>query len=673
MTSRPWMRFAGPAAVFAAMVTMLCGAAAQSPAAPAGHYTRAQATRGQLVYIQNCLSCHGARLQGVSGPPLQGPNFGRSMALGRMTTDSLYAFIKGSMPMNAPGSLTDRQYVDVLAYILNKNGYAPGKAELTTAALNGVSLLPFPNLAPNPAIAASPGTVVASPVPASAKVDVDDTLLLGAEGDANDWPLPGRTYGNSRYSPLTQIAAANVGKLEPVTIVHTGVYESFETTPIVVDGIMYLTTPVVEGRMKIMALDAATGATLWTTTYALGRFKICCGPNNRGPALAYGNLYVLTLDDKLLALNARTGAVRWATPVADPNLGYSESMAPQPVDGMVMVGSAGGEWAIRGFVAAYDAQTGKQRWRWYSTDPKTFAGNSWKGGGGTVWTSPAVDLRRGLLIFGTGNPNPDLNGSVRAGINLYTDSIVALDVHTGKLRWYYQEVKHDRWDYDATSNVVLFDVHAGGKTIPAAGQAGKTGWFYIVNRATGALIRRSQPFVLQNKNMFGVKSVLPGANGGSEWSPPAYSPQTGMVYVLGINQLMDFAVSSAKESPGMMHTGSVFTNVQKPKKVQTGTFSAIDVTTGRVVWQHTTPKPMIGGALATGGGLVFAGEGGGAFGAYDAMTGVRLWSYTFVGGVNAPAISYAVNGTQYIAVAAGGNYQMDYERGDAVGIFRLKP
>ncbi len=672
MKTRGWLPALGAAAACAAVVTMFCGAGAQPAPAPAGHYTRAQATRGQFVYIQECITCHGARLEGVDGPPLQGPNFGRSMMTGRMTTASLYKFIHGSMPMNAPGSLTDQQYLDVLAYILKKNGYAPGNAPLTQAALARVELLPYPNLAPDPAVAASPGTVTAAPFPSGAKVDVDDAFLRGAASDADDWPLPGRTYDNERFSPLNQIDTTNVARLEPVKIVHTGMYASFETTPIVVAGVMYLTTPVVAGRMKIMALDAATGAKLWTTTYALGRFKICCGPNNRGPALGYGSLYVLTLDDKLLALDPRTGSIRWSVRLADPNVGYSESMAPQLVDGTVIVGSAGGEWALRGFVAAYDAHTGRQRWRWYATDPKTFAGNSWKLGGGTVWTSPALDTERGLLIFGTGNPNPDLDGSTRKGINLYTDSIVALDVHTGKLRWYYQEVPHDLWDYDATSNVVLFDLHVNGHTVPAAAQAGKTGWLYIVNRATGKLIRRSQPFVLQNKNMFSVKNVLPGANGGSEWSPPAYSPQTGYEYVLGINQLMDFTVSGVSDQPGMMHTGSVFTSTQKPK-VQTGTFTAIDVDTGRVAWQHTTPKPMIGGALATAGGLVFTGEPNGAFEALDAKTGARIWSYSFVGGVNAPAISYAVGGTQYVAVAAGGNFQMNYQRGDAVGIFRLKP
>jgi glucose dehydrogenase len=456
-----------------------------------------------------------------------------------------------------------------------------------------------------------------------------------------------------------------------VKIVHTGMFASFETTPLVADGVMYLTTPVVNDRMKIMALDAATGDTLWTTSYALGPHKLCCGPNNRGAALAYGNLYVTTVDAKLVAFDARTGQQRWESQVADPSVGYSESMAPQVYDGIVVVGSAGGEWALRGFVAGYDARTGKERWRWYATDPKTFAGNSWKTGGGTVWTTPAVDVQQNLVIFGTGNPNPDLDGTSRKGDNLYTDSIVALDVRTGKLRWYYQEVKHDLWDYDATSNVVLFDVHRNGQTIPAAGQAGKVGWYFIVDRRNGKLIRKSDAFVQQNPNIFGKKSVLPGANGGSEWSPPAYSPQTRSVYVLGINQLMDFKMHPDPDHPGFIHTGSVFTNVQKPK-IQTGTFTAIDVDTGKIAWQYQAPKPMIGGALATAGNLVFVGEGDGSFNAFDAKHGGKVWTYKFVAGVNAPPVSYEVNGTQYIAVAAGGNYQLNYLRGDELGIFRLK-
>ena len=665
------MTFAFAGALIAAAVLVLTGAAAQPDRG--GAYTRDQAASGELVYVQHCLTCHGANLEGGAGGVLMGPAFGKSLTVAKMTTPALYTFISGAMPLDAPGSLSQQQYLDLLAFLLEKNGYAPGNAPLTKATLARQPLLPYPNIAPDPAAMLSPEPHASAAVPANARVALDDATLQTADRDDKDWRLPGRTYANWRFSPLKQIDTGNVAKLTLVKLVHTGMFAGFEATPIVADGVMYVTTPVVDGRMKIMALNAATGETLWSTAYALGAFKICCGPNNRGPALAYGNLYVTTLDAKLVAFDARTGAEKWETRVADPSVGYTESMAPQVYDGTVVVGSAGGEWALRGFVAGYDARTGKQRWRWYSTDPKSFAGNSWKTGGGTVWTTPAIDAAQHLVIFGTGNPNPDLDGSTRKGDNLYTDSIVALDVRSGTLRWYYQEVKHDQWDYDATSNVVLFDVREGGRTIPAAGQAGKVGWFFIVDRRNGRLLRKSQPFVTQNKNLFGKTSVLPGANGGSEWSPPAYSPLTRRVYVLGMDQLMDFKNHTDTDHPGFLHTGSVFTNVQRPKKIQSGSFTAIDVDTGKIAWQYKAPKPMIGGALATAGGLVFVGEGDGTFDAFDAANGAKLWSHAFVGGANAPAVSYDVGGTQYVAVAAGGNFQLNYNRADEIGIFKLGP
>jgi len=652
------------------VVVLAAGTVLPARGAATSAFTPAQATRGEFIFVKTCATCHGAQLEGAAGPPLQGASFGTSLTTGHLTTATLYAFIRGSMPMNAPGSLTPQQYLDVLAFILSKNGYPSGDRPLGESSLAQVALLPFPRNAANPAPALTAAPRSSAHVPAGARVTLDDAALRAAPRDANDWPLPGRTYDNERYSPLAQITTANVGRLTPAAIVHTGMFASFETTPLVADGVMYITTPVVGHRMKIMAVNAATGATLWSTSYAIGYFKGCCGANNRGPALAYGNLYVTTMDAKLVAFDARTGAERWETRVADPHAGYSESMAPQIDDGEVIVGSAGGEWALRGFIAAYDAHTGKQRWRWYTTDPKSFAGDSWKHGGGTVWTTPALDPRTGLVIFGVGNPNPDIFGSVRAGDNRYTDSIVALDARTGRLRWYYQEVKHDVWDYDAASNVVLFDVRNHGRTIHAAGEAGKVGWFFIVDRATGKLIRKSAPYVRMNANMFGLHHVLPGANGGSEWSPPAYSPRTHDVYVLGINQLMDFKPSTVTHAPGFMNVGSVFTSTYKPT-VQTGTFSAIDTQTGKIAWQHPTAKPLIGGALATAGDLVFVGEGTGTLDAFDARTGRELWHHTFPCGVDAPPISYAVDGVQYVAVAAGGNFQLNYARGDEVAIFRL--
>jgi PQQ-dependent dehydrogenase (methanol/ethanol family) len=330
---------------------------------------------------------------------------------------------------------------------------------------------------------------------------------------------------------------------------------------------------------------------------------------------------------------------------------------------------------LRGFVAAYDAQSGAQRWRWMSTDPKSYAGDSWQSGGGMVWTTPAIDPQLGLVIFSTGNPNPDLDGTGRRGDNLYTDSIVALDVHTGKLRWYYQELKHDVWDYDAASNVVLFNVHQNGQTIPAAAEAGKVGWVFILDRRTGKLIRKSDPYVKMSKNMFtpptaaGV-DILPGANGGADWSPPAYSPQTHYLYILAMDQLMHFTTKPQPSAPGLLRNGSAFTNVA-PNGIQDGPFVALDVESGKIAWQYKAPQPLIGGALATAGNLVFMGEGAGWFDAFNAATGELIWRHNLGAGVNAPPITYQVNGEQYLAVAAGGNFQLSYPDGDLVAIFKL--
>jgi glucose dehydrogenase len=243
------------------------------------------------------------------------------------------------------------------------------------------------------------------------------------------------------------------------------------------------------------------------------------------------------------------------------------------------------------------------------------------------------------------------------------------------LKWYYQEVKHDVWDYDAVSNVVLFDVHQNGETIPAAAEAGKVGWVFILDRRTGKLIRKSDPYVMMSKNMFSTPTLagvdmLPGANGGAEWSPPAYSPQTHYLYILAMNQLMRFTTKPAASAPGLIRLGSAFTNVPKDG-IQNGPFVALDVETGKIAWQYTAPQPLIGGALATAGNLVFMGEGNGWFDAFNAKTGDRVWRYNLGAGVNAPPITYQVNGEQYVAVAAGGNFQMTYPYGDTVAIFKL--
>lgn len=675
---------ANEAASPGASMSSTTGAMTGGSAGPAGSFTDAQASDGATVYSGKCAQCHGTNLQGQSGPSLTGPRFAKSLvAYG--TAEQMYDFIAKQMPANAPGSLSKDQYFSVTAYLLQQNGYPSGTHPLDATTLPGVNLVAIASAAAMASPGASPNTneITQAAAPTTivyqrpaGNVSVSDAMMSNANSDTTDWVLNGRTYTNQRFSPLSQINPNTISRLLPVAIVQTGMAASFETTPIVVGGVMFITTPVVGNQMKIMALNAATGERIWETTYNLGSFQICCGPVNRGVAAGYGKVYVVTLDDKLLALDATDGKVLWEKNVADPTGGYSETMAPQIYRGNLIVGSAGGEWALRGFVADYDANTGDQKWRWWSTDPSSYSGDSWKTGGAMVWTTPAIDPKLGLLICSTGNPNPDLFGSSRKGDNLYSDSIVALDINTGKLRWAYQEVKHDVWDYDAVSNPVLFDVHENGQTIPAAGEAGKVGWIFIVDRRTGKLIRKSVPYVMISKNVFSMPTstgvqMLPGANGGSEWSPPAYSPLTHDMYVLAMNQLMNFTTNEPQGGPGQIRLGSAFTNV-KPGGIQNGPFVAVNMDTGKIAWQYTAPQPLIGGALVTGGNLAFMGEGNGWFDAFNATTGQRVWRYQLGAGVNAPPVTYQVDGVQYIAVAAGGNFQLGYPYGDDVAIFRLK-
>jgi alcohol dehydrogenase (cytochrome c) len=546
-------------------------------------------------------------------------------------------------------------------------------------------------------LAVAPSGCSRSDAPPPAR-NADELSRLMA--DPGNWASYGRDYSNQRYSPLTQIGAANVGGLQLAWHYNTGIRESFETSPVIVGGTMYITTP----KNHVVALDAATGAKKWEYAQALGNTIFCCGPNNRGVAYYQGRLYMGTLDARLVALDTADGSVAWSVQVADNTKGYSITHAPVAVNGLIIVGLAGAEYGIRGSVSAYDASTGALRWRWFTipdpaaggwwgswptTDPfgtplhrdvaqekrdSAKYADAWKHGGGSVWQTPAVDTARGLLIFTVGNASPDIDGHVRPGDNLYTNSICALDIATGHLKWHMQEVPHDVWDYDAVSPVVLIDVKDSlGRMTPAAAQAGKTGWIYVVDRTNGKPIRRTDAFVPQQA-IFSLPTrtgtrVLPGGNGGSEWSPTAYSPQTGYMYVLGLNEHDVYKLRPEKYREAASYLTGVWYSAEPSK--DNGTFTAVDLSTGRIAWQDTVPDPMIGGALATAGGLVFVGTKDRRFVAYDARSGKHLWQYTANAGVNAPPISYAVGGRQFIAVAAGGNFQINAPRGDELLVFAL--
>lgn len=561
-----------------------------------------------------------------------------------------------------------------------------------------------------------------------------DAASLRAQG-TDEWPLYGHDLGGQRYATLTQIDTTTVPRLVPKWTFHSGVPATFQTTPIVVDAVMYVSLPF----SGVAALDAATGRERWRYVHQSRAERLCCGPANRGVAVGGGRVYIGTVDGRLVALDAASGAVVWDVTVADyrgtteatsqlkqddplsrvgatGSTGVGISAAPLVYDGKVFVGIAGvgyglhpdqglavvgvsGQYGRPGLMAAFDAATGRRIWqfdvtragwegRFRETTPDGVPLNrdvraertaeprhadAWRYGGGSIYATPVVDPARHLLIFGTGNPSPQMADASRPGDNLYTSSLVALDLRTGKLVWHYQEVPHDRWGYDVASPPVLLDLSLRGRRVPAVAQAGKTGWVYVLDRRMGRLLFKSEPFVPQ-RNLFtppqpgeGVV-IAPGIAGGANWSPSAYDPVRRLFFVGALHLPTRYI---AHEAPRPDGTVLQYASTQNTDEAW-GTLTAIDLAAGgRIRWQVKTDEPLVGGVLATAGGLVFSGVGKGRFAAFDAASGRELWSYHCEAGVNAPPVTYTASGRQYVAVAAGGNALFGFTQGDAIVAFGL--
>ena len=524
---------------------------------------------------------------------------------------------------------------------------------------------------------------------------VSQDMLNAAAGDANNFLHTNGNYDQTRFHPAKQINTGNVAKLRVAWIFQTEVKESMETSPIVVNGVMYATTSF----SHVYALNAKTGEMYWHYKHKMGAVTTyCCGPNNRGVAVADDKVFLATLDAKVVALDAKTGSLLWETQVGEPEKGYSETMAPTVVNGKVLIGTNGGEYGIRGFVKALDAKTGKQLWS-FDTIPENSSGvwakndatgrdmhrdiaaekaayaklgDPYKTLGGGVWQNPAVDLKSNRIFFVVGNPSPDLDGSIRPGDNLYTDSLVAVDLETGKYACHYQYIAHDVWDLDAVSPPILVTAKdKDGKDVPAVIHGGKTGHVYVHNRSDCSLIRFSDAMVPQ-ENMWVLPTkegarMLPGANGGVEWSPMTVNAELALTYAINLHQPMTYHVESSPYPDGKLWLGGAFKVI--PGEEQSGNVTAVNYNTGKIAWQVKTPQPMIGGIMATAGGLVFTGEANGMFKAYDAKDGKVLWGFQAGAGVNAPPSSYTADGKQYVVVAAGGNAQIDSKRGNNIIAF----
>jgi quinohemoprotein ethanol dehydrogenase len=534
-------------------------------------------------------------------------------------------------------------------------------------------------------------------VRAAAQSPVDDARLAAAASDPASWLAHGRTWSEERFSPLDQIHEGNVASLAPAWVFATGETRGHEATPLVADGVMYTTLP----WSIVVALDAASGRELWRfdpeVPKAWGRHA-CCDVVNRGVALYRGRVYVGTLDGRLVALDAKTGARVFETLTIDPARPYTITGAPRAAEGLVFIGNGGAEFGVRGYVSAYDAESGALVWRFWTVPgppdqprehpaleiaAKTWpADATWESGlGGTVWDSLAYDPALGLLYVGVGNASP-YDRRVRSpggGDNLFLSSILALRAKTGELAWHYQTTPGESWDFTATQHMILADLELGGRTRRVLMQAPKNGFFYVLDRATGELLsaekyattnwashvdRATGRPVETGKGDWheATAMVIPGIAGAHNWHPMAWSPKTKLVYVPTLEMAYPLHPRAEhRHQPGRMNTAEDFPTLARSldgferslRFCAPSALTAWDPVAGRAVWKVTHRSEVNGGALATAGNLVFHGSGDGALAAYRATDGAKLWEATIGIAVMAPPISYRVDGVQYVAVTVG--------------------
>jgi alcohol dehydrogenase (cytochrome c) len=502
------------------------------------------------------------------------------------------------------------------------------------------------------------------------------TSLEVSEGlprDGSRWLTFGGSYTNQRHSLLTQITPANVKGLVPQWTFQTGTLGNFETTPLFRDNVLYVTGP----QNVAWALDARTGRQIWRYRRELPTdLTACCGLVNRGFAMLGDKLFMVTLDAHLLALDMRTGAIVWDATLEQYKNGYAATIAPIIAKDKVIVGVAGGEFGIRGFIDAYDAQTGKRAWRFYTIpgpgEPgnDTWAGDSWKTGGASVWVTGAFDPELNLLYYGIGNPGPDYHSESRLGDNLYSDSIVALDADTGKLGWHYQFTPHDVHDWDATEVPILADLTIAGQPRKVVMFANRNGFYYTLDRTNGRIIL-AKPFVMttwakeigrdgrpvlepgHTPNEDG-EITCPDITGGTNFWPPTFDPSTRTFFVNAREACMTFYAWKPDYKPGERFTGGAGQRYTSSTMPVYGALRAIDPTTGERKWEFKYLRPSTSGLLSTASGLIFSGDNDGNVLALDSRSGALLWRYQMGANLHGTsAITYMVDGRQHVLVPAG--------------------
>ena len=510
----------------------------------------------------------------------------------------------------------------------------------------------------------------AAPPPA---LVTNQEILAGLPADGSKWLTFGGNYSNHRYSPLTQINPDNVMKLQPQWTFQTGTLGNFETTSLIRDNVLYVTGP----QNVAWAIDAKTGRQIWRYRRELPpNLTACCGLVNRGFAMLGDKLFMVTLDAHLLALDAKTGNITWDATMEDYKRGYASTLAPIVVKDKVIVGVAGGEYGIRGFIDAYEANTGKRAWRFYTIpgpgEPgnNTWAGDSWKIGGTGVWATGAYDPEQNLLFYGTGNPGPDYHSESREGDNLYSCSVVALDADTGKIKWHYQFTPHDVHDWDSTEVPILADITVNGQARKALMFANRNGFYYTLDRTNGRLIA-ARPFVqttwAKEIGSDGRPMMLPGhtpdekgevtcpdITGGTNFWPPSYDPKQNLFFVNAREACMTFYAWKPEYEEGSRFTGGAGQRARGPDMPVYGALRAIDPATGQRKWEYKYLNPSPIGLLTTASNLIFSGDNEGYLLALDSRTGKLLWRYQMGSTMHGTSpITYMLDGRQQILVPAG--------------------
>ena len=522
--------------------------------------------------------------------------------------------------------------------------------------------------------------------------------LRQAEQEPHNWLTYSGDYSSNRYSELDQISPANAGNLEQQWVYQTQAVGPWQATPLVVDGIMYVT----QRPNDVVALDARTGRAFWIYRYPTPQNqKACCGSNNRGVAILGDTLFLATLDAHLVAIDATTGGELWNVEVADMGAAYALTLAPLAVKDKVLVGTSGGDYGIRGFIAAFDATTGEEAWRFYTIpapgepghetwepcppSPATFCDpEAWQHGGGAVWVTGSYDPALNLTYWGVGNPGPDFNAHQRPGDNLYSDSVVALDADTGELKWYFQFTPDDPYDYDSVQIPVLVDVERNGNQFKLMLWGNRNGFFYALDRETGRFLS-GRPFVdvnwaaglddsgrpIETPQPTGAPT-FPGVQGGTNWYSPSYSPNTGLFYVSAWEGYGSVFNQAAQEyAEGRSFVGGSPTSFAPVPDAPTvpglsrgplntwteaaghGAVIALDALTGEPTWKFDMTDVTSSGILTTASDLLFTGSREGYFQALDARTGELLWKASLGGQIVNGPITYEVAGTQYVATIAG--------------------